>query len=289
MSREATIHDRGYRPYEGERRGVPGAMRSLILHSLRQALGIRRSIWAKIPPVALIALTYLPALAFIGFAAFIPSTAATDGLIPDYVDYYGFIGVLVLLFVAIVGPEVLSPDQRNGMLGMYLASPLNRDTYLISKATAVLGILAVVTLGPPLLQLIALTLLDSGPGGLVDFATTLGRIIASALVLAILFSAFSLAVASFTDRRIVATAAIILVMFVLGGVTEVLVFEADLTRWLLIFDVSNLPFDVIGVIWDQPRFSDELPAAGAILGYVGWTVASLAALRYRYSRLAVTK
>jgi ABC-2 type transport system permease protein len=285
----ATIHDRGYRPYDGPRRGVPGAMRSLVGHSVRQALGVRRSIWAKAPPVSLLVLTYLPALAFIGFAAFIPDTTVTENLIPAYSDYYTYIGVLVLLFVAIVGPEVLSPDQRNGMLGMYLASPLSRDTYLISKAAAVFGILAVVTLGPPLFQLIALSLLDQGPGGVVDFAGTLARIAASAVVVAVLFTAVSLAVASFTDRRIVATAAVILVLLILGAVTEVLVFEAGVSPWISAFDVSNVPFDVVNLIWGVPRVSDDLPAAGAIIGYVGWTVAAIAVLRWRYRRLAVTK
>lgn len=285
----ATIHDRGYRPYDGPRRGVPGAMRSLIGHSVRQALGIRRSIWAKIPPVALIALTYLPALAFIGFAAFIPDTTITENLIPAYSEYYTYIGVLVLLFVAIVGPEVLSPDQRNGMLGMYLASPLNRDTYLVAKAAAVFGILSVVTLGPPLLQLIALSLLEEGPGGVVDFATTLAQIVASALVVAVLFTALSLAVAAFTDRRIVATAAVILVLLMLAAVTEVLIFQAEASPWLGVLDVADVPFAVVDLIWDVPRLSDDVPVAGAILGYLGWTVACLAALRWRYARLAVSK
>lgn len=285
----ATIHDRGYRPYDGSRRGVAGAMRSLIIHSVRQALGMRRSIWAKIPPVSLLALTYLPALAFVGFAAFIPDTALTEDLIPDYSEYYTYIGVLVLLFVAIVGPEVLSPDQRNGMLGMYLASPLDRDTYLVSKAAAVFGILGVVTLGPPLFQLIALSLLDKGPGGLIDFVTVLGQILASAAVVAVLFTAVSLAVAAFTDRRIIATAAVILVMLVLTVVTQVLVFEAGASPWLRMLDVSNVPFDVVNLIWDVPRLRDDLPAAGALLGYAGWTLAAAATLRWRYRRLAVTK
>ena len=289
MSGRAQIHDRGYRPYDGPRRGVPGAMRSLAVHSARQALGLRRSIWAKLPPVTLVALTYLPALAFIGFAAFIPDTALSDNLIPDYSEYYTYIGVLVLLFVAIVGPEVLSPDQRNGMLGMYLASPLSRDTYLASKAAAVFAVLAVVTLGPPLLQLIALTLLDEGPGGVIDFAATLGRILASAAVVAVLFTAVSLAVASFTDRRIVATAAVILLLLILSVVTEVLVFEAGATTWLRVLDLADVPFNVVNLIWDVPRFEGDLSPLGAVLAYAGWTVAAIVLLRLRYARLAVTR
>ena len=62
-------------------------------------------------------------------------------------------------------PEVLCPDRRTGMLGLYLASPLTRDTYLLAKAAAVAGAARLVTLGPPLLLLVAFILQGLGPDG----------------------------------------------------------------------------------------------------------------------------
>src|SRR4029079_7644811 len=90
-------------------------------------------------------------------------------ILPPIEGYYLFVWGAILIFVAFVAPEVLCTDRRNGMLGLYLASPLNRNTYLIAKALAVTGILALVTVGPPLLYLIGLTLNDRGPSGFGGF------------------------------------------------------------------------------------------------------------------------
>src|SRR3712207_8505042 len=57
-------------------------------------------------------------------------------VLPTYHEYYGFITAAIVVFVALVGPEVLCPDRRDGMLGMYLASPLTRDSYLGAKLLA---------------------------------------------------------------------------------------------------------------------------------------------------------
>ena len=51
------------------------------------------------------------------------------------------------------------------MLGLYLASPLTRDSYLSSKAAAVMAVLGLVTLGPPLFMLLARTIAGTGPDG----------------------------------------------------------------------------------------------------------------------------
>ena len=64
--------------------------------------------------------------------------------LPTYGEYYGFIVSAIIVFVAFVAPEVLCTDRRTGMLGLYLASPLTRDTYLLAKAIAVAVVLATV-------------------------------------------------------------------------------------------------------------------------------------------------
>ena len=45
------IHDLGYRSYDGERSGVRWAVRSLAVHSMRRALGLKRAGKHKIVPV----------------------------------------------------------------------------------------------------------------------------------------------------------------------------------------------------------------------------------------------
>ena len=54
-------------------------------------------------------------------------------------------------------------DRRNGMLAMYLSTPLHRGTYLTAKVIAVVGTLGLVTLGPPILVLLGLHVRRLGP------------------------------------------------------------------------------------------------------------------------------
>ena len=65
---DARIVDRGYRRYEGPRRGGAGAYRSLVVHSAQRALGLRRPATAKILPVLSVFIAYVPAIVFVGIA-----------------------------------------------------------------------------------------------------------------------------------------------------------------------------------------------------------------------------
>ena len=131
--------------------------------SVQRALGLRRRFRYKVLPLVVAVIAYVPAIVFVGVAALVPDQIA-DEVVPLYGDYYGFVTAAILLFVAFVVPEVLCTDRQTGMLGLYLASPLTRDTYLAMKAAAVTSVLTVVTLGPPLLLLVGYSLLDQGPG-----------------------------------------------------------------------------------------------------------------------------
>jgi len=51
-AQDAQIYERGYRRYEGERTGVPGAVKTLVAHSVRAVLGLGRSARHKIMPAS---------------------------------------------------------------------------------------------------------------------------------------------------------------------------------------------------------------------------------------------
>ena len=60
-----------------------------------------------------------------------------EGDLITYGDYTFIIGSALALFAALVAPEALCPDRRSRVLSLYLASPLTRMTYLLSKAASV--------------------------------------------------------------------------------------------------------------------------------------------------------
>ncbi|HVM52178.1 MAG TPA: ABC transporter permease [Acidimicrobiales bacterium] len=288
--RAAHIYEQGYRAYDGERLGVRASVRSLAVHSILRGLGLRRTFWAKLLPIATVGIAYLPAAVFLGIAAIIPDEITGDlDAIPGYADYFGNITAAIVLFVAIVGPEVLCSDRRNGMLGMYLASPLTRETYLLAKVLAVLPVLLLVTLGPQLLLLIGRTLIDVGPETVADFALVLVRTLVAGLVVAAIYTAVSLAAASLTDRRAVASAGVILTLLVSSSVTSALVEGADFDRRLYLLNLAFLPFELVQRIYGELGSEPTLATASLVAGVFTWVIGAAAVVWWRYQQLTVAR
>ena len=88
-------------------------------------LGLGRGARHKVLPAITLAIAFLPALVSVVFAA-LADDIPVDDLI-TYGEYMFFIGSALALFAALVAPEALCPDRRSGMLGLYLAGPLDRD------------------------------------------------------------------------------------------------------------------------------------------------------------------
>jgi ABC-2 type transport system permease protein len=287
---DARILDQGYRPYEGPRRGVGGAVRSLAWHTVLRALGLRRTAWAKLLPIASVFIAYVPAIVFVGVAALIPQRVRDEvDIIPTYVRYYSFITAAIVLFVALVGPEVLCSDRRNGMLGLYLASPLDRRTYLLAKVLAVVPVLGLVTLGPPLLELVGLSIADSGPGSAGAFAIVFVRIAVAAVVISMAFTALSLAAASLTDRRAVASAGIILLLFATATATTQLVDVSGADPHLLLLNLFFLPFELVSRVYGDPGAHPSIATATLVAAEAAWTLLASAVVWFRYKTLTVTR
>lgn len=285
----ARILDQGYRRYDGERRGVGGAVRAVHRAAVQRALGLKRSARFKVVPLLVAVLSFLPAIVFVGAVALLPARFR-DELPFGYSDYYGYITAAIVLFVSFVTPEVLCTDRRTGMLGLYLAGPLDRLRYLLAKAAAVATVLAVVTLGPTLLLLIGFTLADTGPSGPLDAARTLLRIVASAAVVDIWYTTLSLAVSSLTDRRAFASAGIILTVLVSSAVVNALV-ENGLSAQLRLLDLFGLPFDLVRRIYGEQGDGaiSELSTASMAVAATALVGVFVGVLAWRYRRLEVAK
>jgi ABC-2 type transport system permease protein len=295
----ARIVDRSYRPYDGPRGGVGASIKATAKHSIQRSLGIKRTIWQKVLPIISVGIAYVPAIVFIGIAALNTTEARLDDLLPTYAEYYGFVTAAIIIFTSFVAPEVLCTDRRTGMLGLYLASPLDRNTYLISKAAAVGFVLALVTTGPLLLMLVAYTIVGEGPGNVGDWVVALARILLSGFAISALHTSLSLAVSSFTSRRAAASATIILILFASNILVAGLTDSESGAGWsenLYVFDLFVLPFTLVFHIFGQGSDVGEpgdpirqVSAATIALANVAWVAFFATLTWWRYRKITVTR
>lgn len=283
---DAQIVDRGFQRYEGERSGVVGAIRSVTWQSIRATLGLGRAGRHKIFPIISVGIAYVPAIVFIGIAVLIPS-GIVDG--PTYAAYYGFITAAIVLFAALVAPEVLVADRRNGMLAMYLSTPLHRGTYLTSKMLAIILTLGLVTLGPPILVLLGYTFDGTGPDGLGNWLIVLARIFLSGFAISAALTAISMAASCLTDRRAFAAIGVVLLVLASPILASSLVDGARLSPNWRLLDVFSMPFELVFRIFGESGNFPEVSTVAVIAVNVGWTVIGFAVVAWRYSRLVIAR
>ena len=99
MSENARIHDLGFRTYDGERHGPWSAVTSLGIHAVQRVLGLKRQARHKVFPVIVILIAFVPAIVFVGIAAFIPSDNLEEDFLPSYGEYLGFTTMALVLLV----------------------------------------------------------------------------------------------------------------------------------------------------------------------------------------------
>ena len=298
----AQIIDQGYRSYDGPRTGLPGSIRSVVRYSMRHTLGLGRSARHKILPWLAVAIALLPAVVFVGLAVVLDIDVIEDEILPDYHEYYGFITTALFFYCGIVVPDILVSDRRNGMLQLYLATPLQRWSYLASKALAVALTLAVLTVGPVLFLLVAYTIEGSGPDGLIEWLKIFVRIIAAGAAISAAFTAASLAAASLTDRRAFASIGVILLLWGSGGLTLALVEGADLTEQIYAFDLGGIsdelkqriyaaePPQALGEGDFNPLYKrSQLSTIFVAAANLAWVTLGAGVVWWRYRRLALSR
>jgi ABC-2 type transport system permease protein len=284
MSTDARLYDLGYRSYDGPRERPARAILTLAEFTARRVLGLGRGGRHKVLPAITLAIAYLPALFSVAFAVLASNVVAED--LVSYGDYMFFIGSALALFAALVAPEALCPDKRTGMLGLYLAGPLDRTRYLVAKGAGVLAVMLLITLGPLLFMLLAFVLAGFGPSA-TETPELLARIFAVGIVTALLYAALSMAVSSFTSRRAAAAVGVVLLLFVPATIVQPAIESAGAPNELSLlgspFAAFELAYRIFG---ENPEGSDPISELSTWLVAGGVGAAILAGalvcwLRYR--------
>jgi ABC-2 type transport system permease protein len=215
-ARAGVIHDIGYQRYAGPRLGRRYAALSLYTHSLRTAFGLGRSAKAKVFPWIVVGIAFAVAIVAVVVRS------QTNIVFISYLRYPDTIGVPVLLFLAVVAPELVSRDLRAQVLPLYFSRPLHRNDYALAKFAAMVSATWLLFAGPLLLIVLGGAFSQSSlTGAWHEFTDFLGGL-GYAAITAVVFAAIAILVASLAGRRALAAASIVGVFLVTAPVVGVL-------------------------------------------------------------------
>jgi ABC-2 type transport system permease protein len=224
VGRGGAVYDRGYRPYEGTRGRRRAATFALYKASMRRALGIRRSWRQKVAPFTLLAIVTIPAIVNVGIGYVTRDRLFSERI--DIITYREYVGVssALLLFVALVAPDVVCPDRRQHVLPLMFARPITGIDYVLAKLGAIATILFAFSFLPQVVLFVGNMLVSDGA---LDYFTAhldvLWKVPAAVLLLAVFYAVVGVSIASLTDRRIVAGSAIIGLFLVTSIASGILV------------------------------------------------------------------
>ena len=295
---QGTVFDIGYQRYTGPREGRNRARFAVFKDGVRNALGLGRDVRAKLLPwlfmATLVGIALIMALVAGAMQRFVGPDAMEQLNLPSHSDYYGIASIFIFVFAAVVGPELLCPDRRNGVINLYLVRPLTGSDYIVARWCAFFFVMAMVAWLPQIVLLIGLMGGGASPWSyLRDNWLDIPRLLLSGAAIAAYATTLALVTAAFTTRR--AYAAVFLVgLFVIttpftaGMASEM---EGAGGQWMSMFNLSNIPVHVndliFGEVSDVTSVAPARELAPSILvgWYFLWTLVPGAVLWLRYRRL----
>jgi ABC-2 type transport system permease protein len=286
-----TIYDVGYQRYDGVRLGRRHAIWALYVHSLRGVFGVGRSLSSKVGPMGLAAIAFLPAVFQLGIASIAP--AEIEVVRPE--EYYNIIEVVLVIFCAVVAPELAGRDQRTQTLSLYFSRALRRQDYALAKFAALMTGMLTITVIPQVMMFVGNGLAADRFGDyLRDEWADLPSILGSAIMLSGLVAGIGLVIAAQTPRRAYSTVGI-LAAFILTSVVVTGIFEAadqDVGQIVLLLSpghiVQGLTFWFFGAAFDPEtqHAKADLPGVMYAIDAALVTVVMLALLLRRYEKIS---
>ncbi len=293
-----TVFDIGYQNYTGPREGRNRARLAVFKDGVRTALGLGRGVRAKILPwlfIAILALIALIMALVIGAVNRLGGAGAADQAnLPSHSDYYGIASIVFFVFAAVVAPELLCRDRREGVINLYLVRPLTGSDYIAARWAAFLTVMVAAAWLPQLILLAGLSMSDPAPAlYLRAHWLDIPRFLASGVAITAYTTTLALLTASFTNRRAYASVFLVGLFIITTPFTTGLAMQIGGTagQWISMFNLTNIPVHVNDVIFGEVSVitrgapAGEFPAWALISWYFLWTLVPAGLLWSRYRRL----
>jgi ABC-2 type transport system permease protein len=293
-----TVFDIGYRGYAGKREGRERGRRAVFNDGIRIALGLGRGPRAKVLPwffIAALSAIGLVMAMIAGAAERLAGPGAAERLnLPSHSDFYGIASMVMFVFAAVVAPELLCRDRREGVISLYLVRPITATDYIVSRWASFFLIMLASAWTPQIILLLGLAMGDPAPlTYLRENWLDIPRFLVSGIAMAAYTTTIAMLTASFTTRR--AYAAVFLVglfaittPFTVGLAQEI---EGPVGQWISMFNLTNIPLHVNDLLFGGPsEITDRAPARllpswVRVVWYFVWTLLPAGVLWWRYRRL----
>ena len=300
QGREGRVFDLGYHGYDGPREGRARARMAVYVDGLRIALGLGRGGRAKIRPwlfvgVA-IAIGLIMAVVSGQVDRVVGAGTSEDFGLPSHSDYYRNVAILLFLFAAVVGPELLCPDRHDRVINLYLVRPITSVDYVVARFLALLTVMLIVTWIPQIVLLVGLAFGAPQPGDyLVAHWQNIPKFLAAGAAIAVYTTSMGLAVAAFTTRRGYASVGLV-GLFIVSQITAGILGDSitgTAGEWLGLISLSDIPLHINEIVFDTNntllggRSARELPTAVRIGAFFAFTLAAMGVLWFKYHRLTV--
>lgn len=306
------VFDLGYQHYEGPREGRMRARKALWINGMRTAIGLGRGTRAKLLPALLFLVVIMTAV----IISLIATSADAGDDFANHADFYRIISVVLLIFSAIIAPELLCPDRRDGVIFLYLVRPLTITDYIIGRWLAFFTVtFALIIIGQVILFAGLTLAVDEPFEYLKDNWLDVPRFLCAGIVIAAFTTTLPLAVSAFTTRKSFAASFVIGLFFITAIIAGIMT-ECDYSedydsksfddgsnqqiceprtgeagKWLGLIDIGRVSGHVSDLIMDDENESQvakqvsQLPVVVPILWYLIMTVGPGFILLHRYRRL----
>jgi ABC-2 type transport system permease protein len=298
-SHSGTVFDIGYRSYTGAREGRSRSRSAIFKDGIRIALGFGRGPRAKILPwlfIGVLSGIGLIMAMIAGAADRLAGPAAAQQMnLPSHGDYYGISATIIFVFAAIVAPELLCRDRREGTINLYLVRPITGSDYVVSRWNAFMAITLFTVWLPQVILFLGLAMGDRAPlEYLQAHWLDVPRFLAAGVVMAAFTTTLALLTASYTTRRAYASVFLVGLFLISTPFTVGLAQEigGKAGEWISMFSLLNIPLHVNDVIFGEPgELTEDAPARAfgstvLVSWYLLWTLVPAGLLWWRYRRLS---